>query len=114
MALEGMRESVTKSYGTGSKLIIKGYNTEPTFNIDGVKIWGKTGTAQAPRNDNVSEILAKKGRHAWFVVLASSLGKSTPSVVVVVLVEYGGSGGLVAGPIANQALHALAAEGYFK
>ena len=115
MALEGMRESVTKSYGTGSKLIIKGYNTEPTFNIDGVRIWGKTGTAQAPpyRIDNVSDTI-EGGRHAWFVVLASSLGKSTPSVVVVVLVEHGGFGGLVAGPIANQALHALAAEGYFK
>ena len=114
MALEGMRDSVTKSYGTGSILNIDG-KIEPTFNIDGVRIWGKTGTAQAPpyRIDNVSDTI-EGGRHAWFVVLASSLGKSTPSVVVVVLVEHGGSGGLAAGPIANQALHALAAEGYFK
>jgi len=114
MALEGMRESVTKEYGTGSRLMING-KYEPTFNVEGVRIWGKTGTAQAPpyRIDNVTETI-EGGRHAWFVVLASSLGKSTPSVVVVVLVEHGGSGGLVAGPIANQALHALAAEGYFK
>lgn len=114
MALEGMRESVTKSYGTGATLKIN-TKKEPTFNIEGVKIWGKTGTAEAPPYliDNVSDTI-KGGRHAWFVVLASSLGKSTPSVVLVVLVEHGGSGGLVAGPIANQALHALAAEGYFK
>jgi len=113
MALEGMRESVTKEYGTGSRLKINS-KFEPTFNVEGVRIWGKTGTAEAPpyRIDNVTK--KKGGRHAWFVVLASSLGKSTPSVVVVVLVEYGGSGGLVAGPIANQALHALAAEGYFQ
>jgi penicillin-binding protein 2 len=114
MALEGMRESVTKEYGTGSRLNING-KYEPTFNVQGVKIWGKTGTAQAPpyQIDNDSKPI-EDGRHAWFVVLASSLGKSTPSVVVVVLVEVGGSGGLAAGPIANQALHALAAEGYFK
>ena len=114
MALEGMRESVTKEYGTGSRLKING-KYEPTFNVEGVRIWGKTGTAEAPpyRIDNVSKSITD-GRHAWFVVLASSLGKSTPSVVIVVLVEHGGSGGLVAGPIANQALHALAAEGYFK
>ncbi len=114
MALEGMRESVTKSYGTGARLKINS-KKEPTFNIEGVKIWGKTGTAEAPpyRIDNVTKTIPN-GRHAWFVVLASSLGKSTPDIVLVVLVEHGGSGGLVAGPIANQALHALASEGYFK
>jgi cell division protein FtsI/penicillin-binding protein 2 len=113
MALEGMRESVTKNYGTGSALTIN-RKKEPTFNVKGVNIWGKTGTAEAPpyRIGNVTKI--PDGRHAWFVVLASSRSKSTPSVVVVVLVEHGGTGGLVAGPIANQVLHALSAEGYFK
>lgn len=114
LALAGMRDSVTKIHGTGSQLNI--YNKkEPTFNVDGIKIWGKTGTAEAPpyRVDNETSLI-KDGRHAWFVVMASSLGKSRPSVVVVVLVEHGGSGGLAAGPIANQVLHALKSEGYFE
>ncbi|HIN09546.1 MAG TPA: hypothetical protein EYM64_03100 [Phycisphaerales bacterium] len=85
------------------------------FNVDGVKIWGKTGTAQAPgyRVDNDTSLIHGL-THAWFVVMASSHEKTRPSVVVVVLVEHGGYGGLVAGPIANQVLHALLKEGYFK
>jgi len=114
LALDGLRDSVTKNYGTGSTLKI-GSKREPTFNVDGVKIWGKTGTAQAPGYiaDNISDPIEGL-THAWFVVMASSLEKTRPSVVVVVLVEHGGYGGLVAGPIANQVLHALLKEGYFK
>lgn len=114
LALSGLRDSVTKNYGTGTHLKIN-TRKEPTFNVDGIKIWGKTGTAEAPpyKKDNV-EPLIEDGRHAWFVVMASSLGKTHPSVVVVVLVEHGGSGGLTAGPIANQVLHALISEGYFE
>jgi cell division protein FtsI/penicillin-binding protein 2 len=35
-----------------------------------------------------------------------------PDYVIVVVVEYAGSGGAVSGPIANQVLHAMRAEGY--
>jgi len=114
LALDGLRDSVTKNYGTGSTLKI-GSKWEPMFNVDGVKIWGKTGTAQAPgyRVDNDTSLIYGL-THAWFVVMASSHEKTRPSVVVVVLVEHGGYGGLVAGPIANQVLHALLKEGYFK
>ena len=46
--------------------------------------------------------------------MASSIDEAKPTVVVAVLVEHGGSGGRVAGPIANQVLHALQAEGYLE
>jgi cell division protein FtsI/penicillin-binding protein 2 len=39
-------------------------------------------------------------------------GSKRPDYVVAVVVEYAGSGGKIAGPIANQILHALRAEGY--
>jgi cell division protein FtsI/penicillin-binding protein 2 len=35
-----------------------------------------------------------------------------PQFAIAVLLEYGGSGGHAAGPIANQILHALRLEGY--
>ena len=115
LALEGLRDSVTQTYGTGSRIRYGGNNDEPTFNINGVQLWGKTGTAQAPPyklNANSKKI--KGLDHSWFLVMASSLDEVKPSVVVVVLVEHGGSGGRIAGPIANQLLHALQVEGYLE
>ena len=47
--------------------------------------------------------------HAWFVGL---VGAQDPEYAVAVLVEYGGSGGRVAGPIANQIMRALMDESY--
>jgi penicillin-binding protein 2 len=112
-ALSGLRDSVTKRYGTGSRLRYAGSNEELTFNIDGVQLWGKTGTAEAPPYRLTKESAPIKGLdHSWFLVMAAPLGDVKPSVVVAVLVEHGGSGGRVAGPIANQVLHALQAEGY--
>ena len=35
-----------------------------------------------------------------------------PRYVISVVIDYGGSGGKVSGPIANQIIHALIAEGY--
>jgi cell division protein FtsI/penicillin-binding protein 2 len=46
--------------------------------------------------------------------MASHQIETTPSVIVAVLIEHGGSGGRVAGPIANQVIHALQFEGYFE
>lgn len=115
LALGGLRDSVTKKYGTGSRLRHGGGNEEPTFNIDGVNLWGKTGTAEAPPYRLTKESPAITGLdHSWFLVMASRIGESDPFVVVAVLVEHGGSGGRVAGPIANQVLHALQSEGYLE
>jgi penicillin-binding protein 2 len=117
LALEGLRKSVNEELGTGNHLSIDGKN-EPIFNVPGITIWGKTGTAEAPDvfvdPDEAGPrrmTLAQEGDHSWFVVLA---GKDRPKYVVSVIVEYGGSGGKVSGPICNQILHALSAEGYFE
>lgn len=60
--------------------------------IDGVKVAGKTGTAET----------AVKGQtHAWFLGVAPA---DDPEVVVVVIVEKGGMGGQVAAPLAKQVI----------
>jgi penicillin-binding protein 2 len=123
LALLGLHDSVTQKYGTGAFLRYAAGDDEPTFNVDGIRIWGKTGTAQAPPyilNQQSEEISLNQqseeisADHSWFLVMASSISETSPTVVVAVLVEHGGSGGRVAGPIANQILHAIQAEGYLE
>lgn len=115
LALRGLQDSVSKRYGTGATIRYGGSNDEPTFNIDRVRLWGKTGTAQAPpyllNNEPLDDLDLD---HSWFLVMASALDEAVPRFVVAVLVEHGGSGGRVAGPIANQILHALQIEGYLE
>lgn len=70
--------------------------------IPGVPIGGKTGTAQVvkkgdeKRNPDVKD-------HAWF---ASFAPVDNPKIAVVVLVENGGFGGLVAAPVAKAVYEA--------
>ncbi len=113
LAMNGLRDAVNAEYGTGTNIILGPGRKEPIFNVAGVRTWGKTGTAEAPplvldgkRIDGLD--------HSWFVVMAAPTHMSRPTVVVVVLVEYGGSGGRVAGPLSNQVLHALRATGYLR
>jgi len=81
-------------------------------------LWGKTGAAEAPpyklKKDSKDSDKITGLDHSWFLVMAAPIGHATPTVVVAVLVEHGGSGGRVAGPIANQVLLALQAEGYLE
>ena len=115
LALQGLHDSISKEYGTGSRLRYGTGNYEPTFNVDGVRLWGKTGTAQAPSYRLNSTTKPIKGLdHSWFLVMASPMHETKPKYVVAVLVEHGGSGGRVAGPIANQVIHALHAEGFLR
>ncbi len=115
-----MKEVVNASYGSGHVLNFTN-GREPLFNIGGVTVYGKSGTAQGvpQRIDSdgdghitVHDKIVKKGDHAWFVALPQPDG-ARPTHVVVVVVDYGGSGKQVAGPVANQILHALRTEGYF-
>ncbi|MBP1765166.1 MAG: pbpA [Firmicutes bacterium] len=64
--------------------------------IQGIKVAGKTGTAENPHGDP----------HAWFIGFAPA---ENPQIALAVIVENGGSGGGAAAPIARkiflQALH---------
>lgn len=113
-ALEGLRLAVSDSRGTGHHIkftATDGVNMEePVFNVPAVTVWGKSGTADSgvPSQDNPGASLD----HSWFVVLVGRQGEDAPLYAVAVLVENGGSGGRVAGPLCNQVLWALRAEGY--
>ncbi len=139
-AIEGLRRSVNEQAGTGHHLTFAGGVREPIFNAPGVEVWGKTGTAQAPNiyasaaptseppdekptpSDSDGENptppararrgdLLREGDHSWFVVLVGPEG-DRPRFAISVMMEYAGSGGKVSGPVCNQIIHALIAEGY--
>jgi len=61
--------------------------------IQGVKVAGKTGTAETGQGTS----------HAWFIAFAPA---EKPAIVVAVIVENGGRGGEAASPIAGQVLRA--------
>jgi penicillin-binding protein 2 len=65
------------------------YGTARTARLKEITIAGKTGTAQNPGGLD----------HAWFVGYAPA---DEPEIVVAVLVENSGHGGVVAAPIARQ------------
>jgi cell division protein FtsI/penicillin-binding protein 2 len=116
LALEGMRQSAEEPYGSSHHLSIQGVGREPIINVPGVKVRAKTGTAQAPvvarRNEAGAVEILREGNHAWYVGMVSKIGAEKPSYVVAVMVEYGGSGGRVSGPVANQVMWALNDLGY--
>lgn len=62
--------------------------------LSGLKVAGKTGTAENPHGKN----------HAWF---ASYAPAENPRVAIVVLVEHGGMGGGVAAPMARPILEEI-------
>jgi len=119
LALQGLWEAANEDYGTTHHLST--LDREPIFNIQGVKVYGKSGTAAAVphRIDSdedgritADDQIVKEGDHAWVMVLAQRPGSPRPDFAIAVVVEYAGSGGTVSGPIANQVLHALRQEGY--
>lgn len=59
--------------------------------ISGVKVAGKTGTAEVEGGDT----------HAWFIGFAPA---DSPRVAVAVIVENAGTGGAVAAPVARQVM----------
>lgn len=117
-ALEGLDLAVNDERGTGHHISVNDQRL-PHFNCPGVHVWGKTGTADASPlvvdPDGPQGPLPPKavrdGDHSWFVVLAGPEG-GKPKFAIAVVMEYAGSGGKVSGPIVNQILHALRAEGY--
>jgi len=74
--------------------------------VPGVPIAGKTGTAQVVKKGEEKRQADLKD-HAWF---ASFAPVDNPKIAVVVLVENGGFGGLVAAPIAKAVYEAAFRE----
>ncbi len=114
-AMRGLWFAINDPAGTGHHLGGQ-LEQEKIFTVPGIKVWGKTGTADAPalRIDPDGEgpeepRVVRDGDHSWFVILA---GRDRPKYAIAVLVEYGGSGGKVSGPIANQIVKVLVEEGY--
>ncbi len=74
--------------------------------VPGVRVGGKTGTAQVVRLEHTEnleehEIPIRYRDHAWFVSFAPV---ESPEIVVAVLSEHGGHGGSAAAPIAQKIL----------
>lgn len=63
--------------------------------IDGLDVYGKTGTAQNPHGAD----------HGWFLAFAGRKGEE-PSIALAVFVEFGEGGSSAAGPIAREMLEA--------
>ncbi len=118
LALEGLRRSANEDGGTTHHVNFDmpdgSVRKERTFNVPGVSIWAKSGTADAPafdlHVDEEGKAIRFDADHAWCVFLAGEA--DVPKYAIAVVIERGGSGGRVAGPVANQVVHALVAEGY--
>jgi penicillin-binding protein 2 len=115
-ALAGLRGSVNEDFGTGHHITLDGGRRERLFDFADLDVWGKTGTATAPllaldgNQDGTPETRVRTD-HAWFVGLVAEKGAS-PRYAVAILLENGGSGGKVAGPMGAAVIRAIAAEGY--
>ncbi len=103
-ALEGLRQSVMERYGTGHHITYDDQTEERIINAEHVTVWAKTGTAQWD--------IIRRLDHSWFVGLVGPQATGKPMHAIAVIVENGGSGGRCAGPVANQIVRALQAEGY--
>lgn len=99
--LVGLRRVLSERYGTGRDI----------EEVPGCTIYGKTGTAEAPPI-LIGEAQKTDGTHAWFAGLIGPEGQA-PTHSFVSVVEYGGSGGRTAGPLATAFLRELARRGAF-
>jgi len=83
LVLKGMDEVVNSPHGTGRRAI-----------VPGVKVGGKTGSAENPHGDKT---------HAWFAAVAPL---EAPEIAISVVLENAGGGGAQAAPIAQKILNA--------
>jgi penicillin-binding protein 2 len=86
--------------------------TAPRARVPGIRVAGKTGTAQVVRLKHVEnldddEIPIRFRDHAWFAGFAPV---EAPEIVVVSLLEHGGGGARVAAPVTQKVLAAYFAD----
>jgi penicillin-binding protein 2 len=91
----GLEGVVEEPHGTGARA-----------RVTGVRVAGKTGTAQAvalKRTEGIDEAKMpwELRDHAWFVGFAPA---EAPEIVVAALVEHGGHGGSAAAPVVQKVL----------
>ena len=91
---QGMWEGVN-DWGTGHDAAVPGQD-----------ICGKTGTVQVVGAENKKSMKGNSENHSWFAGFGN---RDNPEIAVVVFVEHGGMGGVVAAPIAGEIFNA-----YFK
>lgn len=85
----GLKPETIAALRTGMEAVVEEGGTAHRIWTDHYRIAGKTGTAQNPRGEP----------HAWFAGFAPA---DDPRIAIAVLVENGGSGSAVAGPIARH------------
>jgi len=83
LVLKGMDEVVNSPRGTGRRAA-----------VPGVKVGGKTGSAENPHGDKT---------HAWFAAVAPL---EAPEIAIAVVLENAGGGGAMAAPVAQKILKA--------
>lgn len=119
MALAGLYGSANEENGTTHVITYEladgQRKQESVFTAPGITVWAKSGTAdtgpfKADLDQQDGRELLYDGDHSWCVALAG-VGQD-PKYAIACVVDYGGSGGKVSGPLANQVIYALAAEGY--
>ncbi|MEM1166731.1 MAG: penicillin-binding transpeptidase domain-containing protein [Planctomycetota bacterium] len=114
MALDGLDMVIHWQHGTARAIPYRDGRPEPIFNVPGVRVWGKSGTAEAaPRTlaTGDGEPVRITGTHAWFNALVGPEG-GRPRYAISVVMEHAGSGTRVSAPIVNQIIGALVGEGY--
>jgi len=85
--IEGMWRSANEG-GTGA-----------AARVDGFDVCSKTGTVQTVGRETAERLGIKPKTHSWFTGFAP---RNEPRIVVTVLVEFGGSGGATAAPVAGE------------
>jgi penicillin-binding protein 2 len=86
---EGMRKAVNEAGGTAGKV-----------RMDDIIVAAKTGTAQTTDN-------GKKSNNSWMIAFAPF---DTPKYAIAIIVQAGGSGGGVCGPLVNTVYTGLFAK----
>ena len=116
-ALDGLFGSANTKDGTTYTVKVPSASGEEhyerIFTIPGITVWAKSGTADvAPFKADLGlpgGPAVYDGDHAWCVAL---VGVGRPEYAIATVMDHGGSGGKCAGPVVNNIIAALVAEGY--